>query len=86
MDDIRLLLSTEEGPILSVGLDDELVTHYASAHLAPRMIAGAAHAVAAITADRQRLLLWNSWDAGQPKTELHLFPLARHRIADIAFV
>ncbi len=83
--DLRLLLAGDFGPIMCIGPDDELTTQYASAHLGPRIVAGAAHAVAAVTSDRQRLLLWNSWEGRQPQSELHLYSLARHRIADIAF-
>jgi hypothetical protein len=41
--------------------------------------------VAAVSPDRQRLVLWNSWEGRQPAAELFLAALARHRIADIAF-
>jgi hypothetical protein len=83
--DWRYLLAGEDGPTLCVGLDDELITQYSSMHAAPRMTAGAAGAVAAVTADRQRLLLWHSWEGRKPYAELHLYGLARHRIADVIF-
>jgi hypothetical protein len=86
LDDVRILISTDEGPIQSVGLEDNLVTHYASPHLAVRRLAASAHAVAAVTSDRQRLLLWNAWDGLRPSAEYHLYGLTRHRIADMAFV
>jgi hypothetical protein len=85
MEDVRLLLATEDGPILCVGVDDELTTQYASPYRAPRIVAGIAQTVAAVTSDRQRLILWNAWDGRKPRAELHLANLARHRIADIAF-
>jgi hypothetical protein len=84
--DLRLLLATEEGPIQCVGPDDELVTQYSSPHRALRIVAGSADIVAAVTADRQRLILWHSWDGRSLWKELHLYTQTRHRIADIAFI
>ncbi|MDP9172723.1 MAG: hypothetical protein M3O30_02510 [Planctomycetota bacterium] len=85
LDDVRLLLATEDGPVLCVGLEDELVTQYASGHRAPRIVVGIAQTVAAVSSDRQRLILWNSWDGRKPFAELHVANLVQHRIADIGF-
>jgi hypothetical protein len=85
LDDARLLLATEDGPILCAGIDDDLITQYASAHRAPRIVAGASDRIAAVTSDRQRLILWRSWDGRKPYAELHLANLAKHRIADVGF-
>jgi hypothetical protein len=84
--DIRLLLATEDGPICCLGPDDELTTQYCSTYGGLRIIAATADIVAAVTADRQRLILWHSWDGRKPYADLHLYSLAKHRIADIAFV
>jgi len=84
--DLRLLLATEDGPILCAGVDDELITQYCGPHRALRIVAGAADIVAAVTADRQRLILWHSWDGRSSWKELHLYTQTRHRIADIALV
>jgi len=81
----RLLLAGVDGPILCVALDDDLTTQYASAHLAPRIVAGSAARVAAVTSDRQRLILWDSWLGHEPGAQLHLAAVAKHRIADLAF-
>ena len=86
MGDIRLLLATEDGPILCVGPDDELLTQFTSPYPGLRIAAGAANAIAAVTADRQRLILWHPWDGRKPFADLFVYGLARHRIADIAFV
>jgi hypothetical protein len=83
--DARLLLATEDGPVICIGPDDELVTQYTSVYPGLRIIAAATNAVAAVTADRQRLLLWRPWDGKKPVCDLFLYGLARHRIADIAF-
>jgi hypothetical protein len=84
--DLRLLLATEDGPIVCTGVDDELITQYCSPHRGLRIAAAASHLVAAVSSDRQRLILWNSWDGRAPSAELHLYSQTRHRIADIAFV
>jgi hypothetical protein len=81
----RLLLATEEGAVQCVGLDDPLVTQYGSAHRGLRAVAGSADVVAGVSADRQRLILWNTWDGKQPAEEIYLTGVTRHRIADIDF-
>ena len=81
----RLLLAGDEGPVQCVGLADPLVTQYYSSHRGLRALAGSASLVAAISPDRQRVVLWNSWDGRQPAAELFISALARHRIAQIFF-
>ncbi len=81
----RLLLAAEEGPVYCVGLEDGLVTQYLSPHRGLRMLAAANDIVAAASPDRQRILLWQSWDGARPIAEIHLTSLARHRVADLAF-
>lgn len=82
----RLLLGTETGNILCVSVDDEMVTQFASAHVSPRVIAACGKCVAALTVDRQKVVLWNSWDGRQPKSEVNLAALAKHRVADLVFI
>jgi hypothetical protein len=84
--DARLLLATEDGPVVCVGMDDELVTQYASAYRGMRMVAGAADRVVAVSADRQHLILWHAWDGRKPSADLHIYGQAKHRIADISFI
>ncbi len=81
----RLLLTTPSGPIYSIGLDDQLVMQYAGPQLGNKAVAASTAAVAAMTADRQRIIFWNAWDGRRPAGEIHLANIARHRIADIAF-
>ena len=82
---MRLLLATEDGPICCVGNDDPLVTQYASAHRGLRAVAATADVVAGVSGDRQRIILWKSWDGRKPASEIHLAGIARHRVADICF-
>jgi hypothetical protein len=81
----RLLLATDEGPIYCVGLDDELVTTYLSSHRGLRVVSATADLVAAVSSDRQRIVLWNSWDGKKPLAELSVSATAKHRVGDIEF-
>lgn len=81
----RLLLATEDGPVQCVGQDDPLVTQYASAHRGLRAIAASTDTIAALSSDRQRLILWRTWDASKPAAEIHVAGLTRHRAADVCF-
>jgi hypothetical protein len=85
MGGMRLILATEAGPVLCVGLEDEWVTQYVSNHGGLRLTAAAADRVAAVSADRQRIVLWPSWDGRQPIAEIHVAAIARHRVADVEF-
>lgn len=82
----RLLLSSDDdAAIRCVGLDDPLVTQYASTHQGARVVAGSNDVVAAVSADRQRVLLWNTWDGREPIAEIYLTGATRHRVADVGF-
>jgi hypothetical protein len=81
----RLLLGCEEGSAECVSLDDALLTRYASPHRGFRALSATADWVAGVTADRQRLVLWRTWNPAKPVREIHLAALTRHRIADISF-
>jgi hypothetical protein len=81
----RLLLATADGPVYCVGGDDPLVTQYLSAHRGLRAVTACADIVAALSADRQRIILWNSWAGESPLAEIHVAAIARHRAADICF-
>jgi hypothetical protein len=81
----RLLVAGDDGPVQCIGSADSLVTQYCSNHRGLRVLAGSSGMVAAVSPDRQRLVLWNSWEGRQPAAELFLAALARHRIADIVF-
>jgi hypothetical protein len=80
----RLLLTRADGPIECVGLDDQLVTQF-NGHTNLRSVTACGGKVAAMSSDRQRLILWNAWDGRKPAGEIYLAGIARHRIADIAF-
>jgi hypothetical protein len=48
------------------------------------MVAGSQTLVAAASPDRQRIILWNSWEGRQPAAEIFITSIARHRITDLA--
>jgi hypothetical protein len=85
LDGLRLLLACDSGAVDCIGPDDSLVTRYNSVYRGFRNITASSNCVAAVSPDRQRLILWNSWDGRGPSHDLHLISLTRHRIADIAF-
>jgi hypothetical protein len=84
MDSQRLLLAAEDGAIACIGLEDQLVSEYVCPHRGLRMVAGSASLVAAVSPDRQRVILWNSWDGQRPITEIYITAATRHRVADLA--
>jgi hypothetical protein len=81
----RLLLATSDGPICCIGRDDPLVTQYVSPHRGLRAIAATNDTIAGLSADRQRIVLWKSWDGRQMAGEIHIANIARHRAADVCF-
>jgi hypothetical protein len=80
----RLLLGSEEGPVQCVGVEDELVTQYVSPYSGMKALAAAADVVVGLSADRQRMVLWNTWNGRQPAADLFVTALAKHRAADVA--
>ena len=82
---LRLLLAVEDGPIQCLGTEDQLVTQYCSPHRGLKILAAAADWVVAVSADRQRLVLWNTWDGRKPAVEVSISSIARHRVADVDF-
>ena len=81
----RLLLAGDQGSVQCVGLEDGLVTEYTSPHRGMRAVVGSTDAVAGVSGDRQRIILWQSWDGRQPLSEVYLTGLTRHRVADVGF-
>jgi hypothetical protein len=80
-----LLLATDEGPVCCVGVDDSLVTQYVSPHRALKALAATNGLVAGVTGDRQRIVLWHSWDGKRPVADVHVGAQTKHRVADLCF-
>jgi hypothetical protein len=81
---VRLLLACDDGPIDCVGLDDSLVTRYTSNHRGLRVVTACPDQIAAISSDRQRLIIWRPWEQS-PAMEIHVTAQVRHRIADVEY-
>ena len=80
----RLLLATEEGPILCLSWDDDLITQYLSPHRELRAITAAHDVIGALSGDRQRLLLWQTWSPRVPVADVYVPSVAKNRAADVA--
>jgi len=83
--DMRLLLAGEDGPIDCIGLDDPLLSEYLSPYRGLKILAATASLIAAVTPDRQRVVLWQTWEPQRPLCEVHVTSRVRHRIADLDF-
>lgn len=83
--DLRLLLASEDGPIDCIGLEDPVVTEYLSPYRGLKILAARSDLIAAVSPDRQRIVIWNTHDWQRPAGEVHVTSLSRHRIADIEF-
>ncbi len=81
----RLLLAGDEGPVQCIGADDPLVTEYSSSHRGLRSVAGSADLVAAVSSDRQRVIVWHTWEGRAPLAEVYVTARTKHRLADVDF-
>ena len=81
----RLLRATGSTGVESFGFDDAILQHFACPAAAMRAVGGAGTTVAAVSPDRQRLVVWNAWNPAQPAGEISVTAATHHRIADIAF-
>jgi len=82
--EVRLMLATTDGPIDCVGLDDPLVSEYLSPYRGLKELTATSDIIAAISPDRQRIILWHAWDPQRPIGEVHIMSKTKHRVADIA--
>lgn len=85
LDSMRLLMATAEGTLLAIGLADGLVTQYAADRRAGHAVAAARHAIAAVSADRDWIVVWWPWDHTRPVAQLRIAAITRHRTADVTF-
>jgi hypothetical protein len=78
-----VLIATEEGPVLCLGIEEELVTQYLSPYGGMKSLSAAPDVVAALSGDRQRLVVWNAWNGRQAAGDVFITALAKHRGADV---
>ena len=81
----RLLLNRADGAIDCIGLEDQLLTQFNSGQTGMRAATACGGKIAAMSSDRQRVLLWNPWDGRKTAGEIYLAGITRHRVADLAF-
>jgi hypothetical protein len=83
--DARLLLANDQGPIDCLGLDDPLVSEFLSPYRGLKILTATADLIAAVSPDRQRIIVWQSFDGARPVGEIHVSTQTRHRVADVEF-
>jgi hypothetical protein len=79
----RLLLNRADGAIDCIGLEDQLLTQFSSGQVGMRAVTACAGKVAAMSSDRQRILLWNPWDGRKTAGEIYVTGMTHHRVADL---
>ena len=79
----RLLLATDDGAVLGVGLDDDLVTQYLNPYGGLRALAASADVIVGLSGDRQRIVLWNTWEPKRLAADVYVTAAAKHRAADV---
>jgi hypothetical protein len=82
----KIITATEDGRVRSFVLGDESVTEFVSPHLGLRAIAALGAVIAAVSPDRQRVVIWNASDPRRPAIERHVGAVARHRLVDLVIV
>lgn len=83
--DVRILLANDNGPIDCIGLEDPILTEFLSPYRGLKAITATNDLLAAISPDRQRIIVWQTWDGQRPLGEIHLTSQTRHRVADVEF-
>ncbi|MEM6561443.1 MAG: hypothetical protein AAF656_07565 [Planctomycetota bacterium] len=79
----RLVLGTDAG-VSVVGPDDGLSSDRAVAG-GCKVVAATADTIAAVTGDRQRVVLLSTWEPSAEPTTMFVTATTRHRVGDLAF-
>jgi hypothetical protein len=81
----RIARVTSDGwGVEAFGLKDSIVHRFASPReVVGPIVAAGGSIVAAASADRQRVLIWNAWDAANPAAEVNVAAATGHRVADM---
>lgn len=83
LDSSRLLAAEDGGRLLCVGLEDSLTSQFVCGYAGYRQVVATQDRVAALTVDRNRILIWNAGEPARPALDLHIPSLCRHRAADL---
>ena len=81
----RVAACIDGGAIAVAGVEDEVTVEYHSPHSGFAEVAASAGRIAAITGDRQRLVVWRLDRPEAPILDVHLVDRTRTRLADVAF-
>ena len=84
--DVRVAMALEDGPIVVCGPDDDVWMEYHSDHAGFVAVAASAGRLAAVTSDRQRIVIWNLGQPEWPVQDLYVLDTTRSRVADVAFL
>lgn len=79
----RLVLATDAG-VSVIGPDDGLSLDR-SVPGGCKVVAATADTIAAVTGDRQRVLLFSTWDAAAEPETIYVTAKTKHRVGDLAF-
>jgi len=79
----HLLLALENAPLRRIDLRYKTMMEYHSPHMGLRALAADDSNIAAISPDRQRLILWRVDSSSRPAAELHLGAQTHHRLAGV---
>ena len=84
--DVRVAACVEGGPVVVGGPDDDVRVEYQSEHRGFAAVAASGGRLAAVTGDRQRVVVWNLHEPERPILDLYALADTRSRVADVAFL
>ena len=84
--DVRVAACVEDGPVVVGGTDDDVRVEYRSEHKGFAAVAASGGRLAAVTGDRQRVVVWNLHEPERPILDLYALADTRSRVADVAFL
>ena len=84
--DVRVAACVEGGPVVVGGPDDDVRVEYRSEHKGFAAVAASGGRLAAVTGDRQRVVVWNLHEPERPILDLYALADTRSRVADVAFL
>ena len=84
--DVRVAACVEDGPVVVAGPDDDVRVEYRSEHKGFAAVAASGGRLAAVTGDRQRVVVWNLHEPERPVLDLYALGDTRSRVADVAFL